>query len=135
MKTLEQIEMIPQNGIIVRQEGAVLRVFFDIAKAPTPESPKDGEEVHTQPDDLCECYNVDVQAPITYGSIVAAIVNDKYSSDDVQALQANYLEAKDSKSSLDSDKRKEYLAEWSDFQAWRTTAKEIATSVVSMINK
>lgn len=133
MKTLEQIEVIPQNGIIVRQEGAILRVFFDIEKAPLPEFPEDSEEVHRQPEDLCVCYNVDVQAPITYGSVIAAIVNDKYPSDDVQALQANYLEAKDSKSPLESDKRKEYLAEWSDFQAWRTTAKEIATSVISML--
>ncbi len=133
MKTLEQIPMIPESGIIIRQEGAVLRSFFDIKKAPDPQISDESEEVISQPEDLCECYNVDVNAPITYGTIIAAIVNDKYSADDVQALSANYIEAKDSDSELDEEKRAEYIEEWSEFQNWRTTAKSIASTVMTML--
>lgn len=133
MKTLEQIPVIPESGILIRQEGAVLRVFYDISKAPAPDVADDSEETPAPPEDLCECYNIDVDAPIEYGSIVAAIVNDKYSADDVQALSANYIDAKDPDSTILREKREEYLAEWSEYQAWRTSAKEIASTVISML--
>ncbi len=133
MKTLEQIPVIPECGIIIRQEGAVLRIFFDIMKAPDPQIPEGSEESPSQPKDLCECYNVDVPAPITYSSIVSAIVNDRYSADDVQALSANFIDTNDSRSSVEEDKREEYVTEWSEYQSWRTTAKGIATTVISML--
>lgn len=133
MKTLEQIQEIPESGILLRAEGAVLRVFFNISKAKPMATGEDGEE-SGEPEDLCECYNVDVNAPFNYGNIIAAIVNDKYSSDDVQALQANYIDAMDEKSKTASDKREEYISEWNDFQSWRATAKEIAAKVISMLN-
>ena len=72
-------------------------------------------------------------APITYGSIVSAIVNDRYSADDVQALSANFIDAKDTRSSVEEDKREEYVNEWSEYQSWRTTAKGIATTVITML--
>lgn len=84
MKTLEQIPEIPESGIIIRKEGALVRVFFDIAKAPVPEI--EGEE-SSHPEDLCECYTVDVAAPATYGSVIAAIVNDRYTTDDVRLFR------------------------------------------------
>lgn len=133
MKTLEQIPVIPESGIIIRQEGAVLRVFFNIKEAPAPQIADEAGEAPAQPEDLCECYNVDVDAPINYGTIVAAIVNDKYSADDVQALSANFIDAKDAGSAIGENKREEYIAEWSEYQAWRKSAKEIASTVISML--
>lgn len=128
MKTLEQLASIPESGIVIRQEGAVLRLFFGIEPAEPMPSPE-GEET-AQPEGLCECYNVDVRAPFTYGSIVAAIVNDKYSADDVQALSANCIEAKNPDSPLSDGKRAEYEAEWAEFQQWRAKAKGIASAVI-----
>lgn len=131
MKALEQLQNVPENGIVIRQEGAIVRLFFDIE--PAPEIPSlDGEEA-AFPEDLYQCYNVDVAAPANYGNIIAAIVNDKYSADDVQALTANYFEAKDPESDLTDEKRAEYINEWNDFQAWRAKAKEIATYVVNQL--
>lgn len=131
MKALEQFPNVPQNGIIVRQEGAVVRVFFGVE--PAPEMPSAEGDTPCNPGDLYECYNVDVPTPATYGAIVAAIVNDKYSSDEVQALIANFTEAKNEDSEMPEDKREEYVSEWNAFQAWRTKAKEIANIVTNII--
>lgn len=130
MKTLEQLPSIPDSGIIVRQEGAIVRLFFDIEAAPMPALE---EDVCAQPEDLCQCYNVDVPAPANYGNIIASIVNDKYSADDVQALSANYIESNDPENNLDDDKRAEYISEWKEFQAWRAKAKEIASTVINLL--
>lgn len=131
MKALEQLPNVPQNGIVVRQEGAVVRLFFDIEPAPVMPT-VDGEEP-SSPGDLYQCYNVDVPAPATYGAVVAAIVNDKYSADDTQALISNFTEAKDADSEISDEKREEYISEWNEFQSWRAKAKEIATTVTNLI--
>lgn len=133
MKTVEQLQNIPESGIIIRPEGGIVRLFFDITPAQivVPE----GEDESCAPDDLCDCHNVDVKAPVNYGSIIAAIVNDKYSADDAQALISNFTEAKDENSSIEQSKREEYLDEWTAFQQWRAKAKEIAAYVVEHLNK
>lgn len=132
MKTLEQIQKIPESGILLRAEGAVLRVFFNITKVQPTTVKEDGEE-SGDPEDLCECYNVDVNAPFNYGNIIAAIVNDRYSADDVQALQANYIDAKDKESKISSEKREEYISEWNEFHSWRAKAKVISAKVIELL--
>lgn len=140
MRTIEQFERVPESGIIIRKEGAIIRVFFGI-KEVTQKSPDDKAEAKKGEDSdaqqgvkLYEGYTVDVNGR-TYADIVAAIVNDKYSSNDVQALQSNYIEAKDAESELTEAKREEYLAEWTNFQNWRKQAKEVAAEAVKMINE
>ena len=131
MEALEQFPNVPDNGIVIRQEGGVVRLFFDI----TPASAVAAEEGETAcgPGDLYECYNVDVAAPANYGGIIAAIVNDKYSADDTQALISNFTEARMDESDMPAEKREEYISEWNEFQAWRSKAKEIATTVTTII--
>lgn len=133
MKTIEQFDAVPAGGMVIRQEGAVLRVFFDIEKM-QPQVTEDGTASEGS-DDVYTCYNVDVKAPFTYGAIVSATVNDRYSADDVQALSANLIEAQNAGSDLSDDKRREYLGEWADFQAWRAKAKQVAAEVVNAIKK
>jgi hypothetical protein len=133
MKTVGSFEAnIPEGGINLIQEGALLRIFFDFEKREQQQSEDDNMQRQEQPD-LYEAYNVDVQAPFNYGNIVSAIVNDKYSADDVQALSANVMEARDTDSDLADEKRQEYLTEWSDFQNWRTKAKAIAKAVTAKL--
>lgn len=58
---------------------------------------------------------VRVPYPYTYSSIVSAIINDRYSNDQMQAIINNHLlEAND-----------EHEAEFSAMQAWRAHAKEV----------
>lgn len=127
MKTLYQLESVPQSGVKVTLEGNLLRLLFDIA----PFTPVE-EEGAPAPEDLYECESVDVNGR-SKGEIVSAIVNDRYSPDAYQAILANYELAKDSKSGISAAKKAEYLAEYASFQQWRTHAKEIATIVVSLI--
>ena len=58
-----------------------------------------------------------------YGAIVSTIVRAKYSADSVEAIMQNYIASKTS----------EHKAEWSELQAWRETAKELARIATGII--
>lgn len=58
-----------------------------------------------------------------YGAMVSAIVRARYSADDVEAIMQNYIASKTS----------EHKAEWSELQAWRETAKELARIATGII--
>ena len=124
MKASYQMTELPQSGVKVTVEGAILRLLFDFSQA----TPAEGE-VAT---DIYKCESVDVNGR-TYGDIVSAIINDRYSADEVQAIMANYAEALDGSSDITAEKRAEYLAEYEDYQTWRKHAKEVAHTVVSEI--
>lgn len=57
-----------------------------------------------------------------YDAIVAALVNARYTADAMQAIVNNYLADQASPS---------VLAEFTEMQSWRTTAKEIAASALA----
>ena len=120
---------IPQNGVQVTLEGPLVRLLFDF----TPATPvlEDGEEA---PDDLFDCESVDT-TDRSYGGIVSAIINDRYSQDRVQAILANYQNAIDPESTIDVDKRAEYLQEYHDFQDYREHAKTVARLAVAKIEE
>lgn len=121
MKVNQVLENVPSNGIIVREEGDIVRVFFDIQKLKA-ETSKDGEVI--VPDGMCTMENVDVFGTRTYDGIVNAIVCDHYPADKMQAIINNHL--------LESES-KEHKAEFAEMQAWRVKAKRVAKEVVSMI--
>ena len=121
MKVNQVLENVPSNGIIVREEGDIVRVFFDIQKLKA-ETSKDGEVI--VPDGMCTMENVDVFGTRTYDGIVNAIVCDHYPADKMQAIINNHL--------LESES-KEHQAEFAEMQAWRVKAKRVAKEVVSMI--
>ena len=119
------MEGLPGNGVVAKVEGGVVRLLFDFEKHVPVEEGTAGN--------LYDCESVDVTSGRSYGDIVGAIVNDRYTSDDVQAIMANHEEAKDSASPLDDDKRAEYLAEYGAYQEWRKHAKEVARKVLDII--
>lgn len=121
MKVNQVLENVPSNGIIVREEGDIVRVFFDIEKLKA-ETSKNGEVI--VPDGMCTMENVDVFGTRTYDGIVNAIVCDHYPADKMQAIINNHL--------LESES-KEHEAEFAEMQAWRVKAKRVAKEVVSMI--
>lgn len=114
----------PMGGLKVMNEGNVLRLFFDW---------QDVEPVEEGADQQFTCENIDVVGARDYGSIVSAIVNGRYSPDDVQAILANYELAKDTESAISEEKRAEYLADYAAFQAWRAHAKEVAAQVLELL--
>lgn len=69
-------------------------------------------------------------APLTYENIVSSILNSLYPSDKVQALTANYNEARDAEE-LSEDKRKEYMDEYHAYQAKRKEVKAFAREIIS----
>ncbi len=130
MTSYNQFKRVPDNGIITQREGEILRVWFDIKEAEMPKESDQPEGMTiTEPQYVCQ--NVDVKGG-SYGDIVSAIINDRYSADEVQALQANYMEAKDAGSDISDEKRYEYLEEFETFQQWRKKAKEVAKEVLNL---
>lgn len=127
MKASYQLQTVPPSGVKVTIEGMLVRLLFDIVAA-TPVV-MEGEEA---PDDLYDCESVD-SIGRGYDDIVNAIINDRYPSDKVQAVMANYSAAQDPESELTAEKRAEYLEEYRTYQAWRTHAKEVATIAVGLI--
>ena len=121
MKVNQVLENVPSNGIIVREEGDIVRVFFDIEKQKA-ETSKNGEVI--VPEGMCTMENVDVFGTRTYDGIVNAIVCDHYPADKMQAIINNHL--------LESES-KEHQAEFAEMQAWRVKAKRVAKEIVSMI--
>ena len=121
MKVNQVLENVPSNGIIVREEGDIIRVFFDIEKM-AAETSKSGEVI--VPDGMYTMENVDVCGARTYDSIVNAIVCDRYPADKMQAIINNHLLEGESK---------EHEAEFAEMQAWRVKAKSVAKEVLTMI--
>lgn len=115
---------LPESGVQVTIEGELLRLLFDFS----PAEPHEGEEET----DIYDCESVDVTGR-TYGSIVAAIVNDRYSANDVQAIMANYVKAIDPDSDITPEKREEYKSEYDTYQSYRDHAKEIAVIVLAQL--
>lgn len=121
MKVFQVLDVLPKNGIIVREEGDIIRVFFDIEKM-AAETSKSGEVI--VPDGMYTMENVDVCGARTYDSIVNAIVCDRYPADKMQAIINNHLLEGESK---------EHEAEFAEMQAWRVKAKSVAKEVLTMI--
>jgi len=65
---------------------------------------------------------------IEYSNLVSAIVSSRYTSNDVEAIMLNNMEA--SNPSLSVEKKLEYINEYNNLQAWRTNAKEIALEAI-----
>lgn len=123
MKTNQQMSAIPapKNGVSVQIEGTMTRVYFDF---------KECKREDCDPD-IMDCESVDLTGR-TYADIVSAIINDRYDSDSVQAITANYMAAINN-NDITEDKRNEYLQEYADFQSWRVHAKEIARIATNII--
>jgi hypothetical protein len=125
MKALGQFDTLPESGVLASREGKSLIMLFDFVKV----EPSDDEQQST-PENFYSLESVIMDGPTDYGKIVSAIINDKYSADDVQAIIANYEEARSAEEP--SEKEQEYLAEYAEYQEWRKHAKEIAKIVIAM---
>jgi len=66
---------------------------------------------------------------LDYATIVSAIIESRYSNDEVYAIMLNHMESLDLTSSITDEKRADYLSEYAELQAWRKHAKEIASSL------
>ena len=127
MKTVYQVQALPSDGVAITLEGTLLRVLFDFEKVEAQE----GDDIHMpKADDLYYCESIDVNGR-GYGDIISAIVNDRYPTDEKDAIMANYELVKDDL--CPEEKKAEYIAEYQALQNWRTRAKEIAKIIISKL--
>jgi hypothetical protein len=124
MKAVGQYDTLPESGVIASREGKSLIVLFDFEKVE-----KSDDEQYV-PENMYSLNSVIFDGATDYSLIISAIINDKYSTDDVQAIIANYTEAIAEQEP--TDKQKEYIEEYKTFQEYRKHAKEIAKAVIEM---
>lgn len=91
----------------------------------------DGEQVPNQWGTLVWRYkSVRIEEPLSYGTIIRAIVRSRYSADEVEAIllnaQLSVAEA--------GEKLEEYRRELNKLQAWRVEAKQIADQVMAAVS-
>ena len=78
-------------------------------------------------DGMWECEEVEYnhKEPLTeekdYGPLVSTLVRARFSADDVEAIQLNYMESKTT----------EHKNQFAALKAWRATVKEMAREVIS----
>ena len=132
MKAYSDLKELPQGGVEVRVEGNTLRIFFDFEEI-TVGDKESGKE--SEPKKQLKYESIDIVDGRTYPDIVSAIVRDRYSDNEIQAILANYAEVNNPASvmSLTPEKKEEYLQEYADFQMWRGHAKEVAHIVLTLI--
>lgn len=124
MKAYSDFNGVVPESVQVTMEGSLVRLFFDYA---INEINVEGEKR-----EQLVCENVNATGR-TYEELVSAIVTDRYSTDRREAIFANYEEAKDETSELTKEKLAEYMKEYSDFQAWRKRAKEVASEALAKL--
>lgn len=74
----------------------------------------------------CDEVEYSHKEPLTegdYGSLVSAIVRARFSADDVEAIQLNYMESKTT----------EHKNEFNTLKLWRENAKERARQVLNLL--
>lgn len=109
---------------LVEYEGAVARINFDVEeKTVTSEAMNADTDSKAEERTVWEGYAVRVMQPVTRDKVIDAIVTAAYPSDVMQAVINNHL--------LD-ESDDEHLAEWTEMQAWRKHAKEVADEVVEL---
>jgi hypothetical protein len=72
----------------------------------------------------CEEVEYNHKEPLSekdYGHIISAVVRAKYTIDDVEAIQLNYMSSKNAKNE----------AKFSELRDWRVNAKRIARELIS----
>ena len=69
---------------------------------------------------------------LAYDQLVSAIIQSRYSSNDIEAIMLNNMAAIGNTETLTTEKRAEYVDEYTKLQAWRAHAKEVASEVCSL---
>lgn len=112
---LPELEIVQSNG--------VHQIFYQFEEIEVKD--EDGE-VDSQKH--CTCNMVEVRE-LDYESIVSAIVRDKYSQNDVEAIISNYQLCKDGKAGEDRCIR--YEEDYNAYQDYRAMAKQVAMDVLN----
>ena len=69
---------------------------------------------------------------LSYDQLIAAIIQSRYTSNDIEAIVLNNMAAIGNTETLTTEKRAEYVDEYTKLQAWRAHAKEVASEVCSL---
>lgn len=71
-----------------------------------------------------------------YSVLVSEIIKSEYSSDEIEAIISNYTNVIDSNPVIEisTEKKEEYINEWTKLQQLRVKAKQIATIVINNYN-
>ena len=112
----KQVSVNPVPEVILVPQGKYTHLLYGITLVPASEG--DGEMKMPMPEHY-EAERIEILGTPDYGMLVSAMVRNKYSSDEVEAIVLNYGDG-------DKAHEREYVA----LQEWRSEAKRIAKMVM-----
>lgn len=107
----------------VQRIGSAFQINFNV------EEPESTNDVDNEPIVSYKSLYARVES-LNYAVVVSAIIGTRYDASDVEAILLNYMQAQSAESTIDAEKKSEYIGEYEEFQFWRMYAKEIAQKVV-----
>lgn len=114
-------EQLPEIEIV--RSGNIYQIMFNFEDVEHID--EEGIESDSQKHYMCDLIEV---ATLDYASIVSAIIREKYSQDDVEAILSNYQLCKDGEA---GEKCQDYNQRYTDYQNYRVTAKTVAHSILN----
>ena len=104
----------------IERSGNVYQLFYDYKHEKIDSEEIEDNQTHYS----CELIEV---KKLDYATIISAIIRDKYTQDDVEAILSNYQLCKDNAA---GDKSAEYTERYNAYQSHRTYAKQIANELL-----
>lgn len=114
-------EDLPELKVI--QSGGIYQIMFNFESV--EHASEEEEEADDQKHFKCELIEV---KSLDYSSIVSAVIRGKYTQDDVEAILSNYQLCKDGEA---GDKCSVYTQRYTEYQARRVLAKDVANEVMN----
>lgn len=107
----KQVDITPTPEAILTPQGKYTHILYGIHLVPATE----GEGEHPQPmPEHYEAERIEIEGTADYGTVINAIVRERYSQSQVEAILCNGSDTP------------EHQAELEAFQQWRKEAKRIA---------
>ena len=106
------------EAILVPQ-GNRSHLIYGITLVPATEQ-EEGDDMHMAMPEHYEAERIEMPRTEDYGKVVSALIREKYSADEVEAIVLNH-----------GDGDAEHDAEYKALQEWRSHAKEVAKQVLA----
>ena len=116
-------EQLPEIEIV--RSGNIYQIMFNFEDVEHID--EEGIESDSQKHYMCDLIEV---ATLDYASIVSAIIREKYSQDDVEAILSNYQLCKDGEAGEDRCIR--YEEDYNAYQDYRAMAKQVANQIINL---
>lgn len=112
--TYHQVDVTPTPEAILVPQGKYTHLLYNIRLVPSTEASANDATMHEPMPEHYEAERIELEGAADYGTVINAIVRDRYSQSQVEAILCN------------GGDTPEHQAELEAFQQWRKESKRIA---------